>query len=244
MNNRLKQIRESEKKSHIEMYSNEQLYKTNSWLRKPIKTIQELIPLFKEYRAIKVLDLGCGVGRNCLAIACEYKDKNCIIDCVDILELAIDKLKENAKQYGVTSHINGVVDAIENYVIPEKSYDFIMAVSALEHIDTEDSFLNKLVEIREGICENGVVCLVINTDVRERELVTGNDIPAQFEVNLPTEKVQLILKEIFAGWTVIKFAVQEQQYDIPRESGIVELSTNVVSFVAKNEGVAFEKDKR
>ena len=47
MNNRLKQIRESEKKSHIEIYSNEQLYKTEGWLKKPIKIIQDIIPLFR-----------------------------------------------------------------------------------------------------------------------------------------------------------------------------------------------------
>lgn len=33
MRDRLLQIRENEKKSHIEMYSNEQLFKTESWLK-------------------------------------------------------------------------------------------------------------------------------------------------------------------------------------------------------------------
>lgn len=36
---RLESIRESERKSHIEMYSNEELYKEGSWLSKPIKTV-------------------------------------------------------------------------------------------------------------------------------------------------------------------------------------------------------------
>ena len=47
--NRLKQIRESEKQSHIEMYSNSELYKEGSWLRKPIKTVLDIIPLFNDY---------------------------------------------------------------------------------------------------------------------------------------------------------------------------------------------------
>ncbi len=63
MDSRIKQIRESEKKSHIEMYSTEELYKSESWLKKTIKTVQELIPMFKDYQKIHVLDLGCGVGR-------------------------------------------------------------------------------------------------------------------------------------------------------------------------------------
>ena len=67
-NNRLKQIRESERKSHIEMYSNDELYKEGSWLRRPIKTVLDIINLFDEYEEINVLDLGCGVGRNCIYI--------------------------------------------------------------------------------------------------------------------------------------------------------------------------------
>ena len=59
MDERLKRIRESEKKSHMEIYSNEQLYQTDSWLKKPIKTVQELIPLFREYKKLKVLDQEC-----------------------------------------------------------------------------------------------------------------------------------------------------------------------------------------
>ncbi len=103
MDNRIKVIRESEKKSHIEMYSNDELYQPGSWLNRPIKTIKEIVPLFGEYRRLRVLDLGCGVGRN----------------------------------------------------------------------------------------------------------------------------------SIFEGWTVLKTTVQEQQYDIPRENGMCDLQTKVVSFVAR-----------
>ena len=233
MNNRIRQIRESEKKSHIEMYSNDELYKTGSWLKKPIKTIQEIIPLFKDYKELNVLDLGCGVGRNSISIAQEYKNADCIIECVDILELAIEKLYSNANEYGVSSNIRGIVKPIEDYVIQANSYDFIMAVSALEHVDTKNTFIDKLVEIREGIRENGVVCLIINSNVRENDKATGNKVPAQFEVNLSTQELQTILNQIFIEWTILKTTVQEQQYDIPRENGVSDLKTSVVSFVAR-----------
>lgn len=233
MNDRLKKIRESEKKSHIEVYSNEELYETESWLKKPIKTIYDLIPIFKECKKLKVLDLGCGVGRNCIPIACEYKAIDCVIEGVDILELAIEKLHTNAMKYGVASNIHGIVKPIEDYVIRKNEYDLIIAVSALEHIDTEDSFVNKLIEIKNGISENGVVCLVINSNVREIDNATGKPLPAQFEVNLPTDDLQSMLNKTFAGWTVIKSTVQEQQYDIPRELGLSHLNTSVISFVAQ-----------
>ena len=133
----------------------------------------------------------------------------------------------------MTSNIHGIVKSIEDYVINKNEYDLIIAVSALEHIDTENSFINKLIEIRDGICENGVVCFVINSNVREYDKVTGNQLLAQFEVNLSTENIQSILSKTFIGWTVMKSTVQEQQYDIPRESGLSSLKTSVVSFVAR-----------
>ncbi len=232
-NDRLKQIRESEKQSHIEMYSNSELYKEGSWLRKPIKTILDIIPLFSDITELNVLDLGCGVGRNCIAIAQNFKNIQCKIDCVDILDLAIDKLYDNAKELGVASSINGIVEPIENYPIKENKYDLIIAVSALEHIDSEQSFFNKLSEIKNGIRSNGIVCLVINSDVKETEKTTGKEIPAQFEVNISTEKIQSVLKEIFSDFKTIKTSVSEQQYDIPRGNIISNLKTTVITFVAR-----------
>lgn len=63
--------------------------------------------------------------------------------------------------------------------------------------------------------------------------MTGKEIPAQFEVNLPTAELQTILNQTFVNWTVLKTTVQEQEYDIPRENGVSELRTHVVSFVAR-----------
>ncbi len=230
---RLAQIRESEKKSHIEMYSKSELFQEGSWLRKPIKTILDLLPEFKEYKALHVLDLGCGVGRNCISVAREYTDIPCIIDCVDILEIAIEKLYQNAREYGVESNINGVVQPIEDFEIAENTYDFIIAVSALEHIDSKESFVQKLTEINRGMREHGIVCLVVNSSVTEHDKETGEALPAQFEVNLPTEELQKLLEHNFTDWEVLKSTVQEQQYDIPRECGISELRSNVVTFVGR-----------
>lgn len=232
---RLRYIRESERRSHEEMYSNEELFQKGSWLQKPIKTILEIIPLFEDYKELNVLDLGCGVGRNCILIVQHYLNIMRSTDYVDILELAIVKLGLNAKKYSVSEHINGVVSSIEDYLIRKNCYDLMIAVSALEHIDSKDSFVNKLKEISAGIRESGTVCLVINSEVRECDKLTGEMIPAQFEVNLSTCELQELLRQAFAGWRVIKSIVNEQQYDIPREDKISELKTRVVTYVARKQ---------
>lgn len=229
----LQKIRESERKSHEELYSSKELYKEGSWLNKPIKTVLDILPLFEGHEELRALDIGSGVGRNSIAIAQWYKEIDCRVDCVDILELAIEKLQENAEKHGVAHCIHGVVSAIEDFEISENTYDFVLAVSALEHIDSKASFVKKLDEIAKGIRENGVVCLVINSEVKEADKATGKSLPPQFEVNLPTEELQGLLDEVFAGWEVLKSTVREQKYDIPREDIVSALETKVVTFVAR-----------
>lgn len=233
MDERLFRIRESERKSHTEIYMNEALYNSNSWLQKPIKTVRELSLLFDDYSELRVLDLGCGVGRNSIYIAERFKDKSCIVDCVDLLDIAIQKLMQNAKEHNVTRKINGINKSIEEFKIDSQSYDLIMAISALEHIDTEESFLIKLNEIKNGLRENGIVCFVINSNVREMNLNTNEVIDAQFEVNLPTEKLQEYLTKVFNDCDLLKSSVIEQEYDIPREMFISRLHTDVVTYVVR-----------
>ena len=230
---RLQSIRESERNSHIELYSSEELYKEGSWLNKPIKTVTDLFPQFENHKEFRALDLGSGVGRNSIAIAKQFQNMSCRVDCVDILELAIEKLLENSKRYSVEKCIHGTVCPMEEFKIVPDTYDLILSVSALEHVDSKESFIKKLQEMRAGIKEQGVVCLVVNSEVKERNKETGEDLFPQFEVNLPTQELQGILQTIFAGWEILKSTIRGQQYDIPREGCISELSTNVVTFVAK-----------
>lgn len=237
MNSQIKEIRENERKSHIDMYSHQSLYKSGSWLQRPVKTVMELVPLFRSHTQLRILDLGCGVGRNSIAIARHLSHLPCVIDCVDILDLAIEKLDENASVYDVSNNIHGIAEAIESFTIAPNHYDWIIAVSALEHVDSEVSFRKKLLEIRDGIRGGGIVCLIINSSITERRQSDGQPVPAQFEVNLPAEVLQLLLFQTFAGWNVLEFTVKPQEYSIPRDFGICQLQADVVTFVArKHEG--------
>ncbi|MBQ8574771.1 MAG: class I SAM-dependent methyltransferase [Clostridia bacterium] len=231
--NELAKIREAEKQSHIEIYSSAELFKEGSWLQKPVKTVTDIIPLLSDKNNLRVLDLGCGIGRNCIPIAKSFKDTDCRIDCVDILDFAIEKLYENAKFHSVENYINGIISPIENFEISQNTYDLIIAVSALEHIDSKNSFIDKLTEIDNGLEQNGIVCLIINSNVCEKEKDTGTPISPQFEVNLPTEELLTVLRCIFKDYQIIKETTVKQQYDIPRGNIISALSTDVVTFVAK-----------
>ena len=233
MSDRLYHIRQAEAASHTQAYSNHSLFSPGSWLAKPVKTVMDLLPLFEGYTAFRVLDLGSGVGRNCIPVAQHFSSIPCRVDCVDILELAVAKLNDNAQQYGVADHIRGIVSAIDDYEITADSYDLIMAISALEHIASQSSFEKKLIEIRDGLRHGGIACLIVNSGVVEHDKATGQELPPQFEVNLPTSQMRELLEKTFAGWQVIKHTIVHQKYDIPRENGIVDLETDVVTYVVR-----------
>lgn len=231
---RLKQIREAEKESHIRMYTEHTLYSGGGWLSKPIRTVLDIVPFFEGCQELRILDLGAGVGRNCIPFAQRYRNIPCRIDCVDILEPATRILQENAKAYDVSSSVFGITSPIETYTILPNEYDLIMAISSLEHVESEEIFWEKAMEIRKGIRGNGMVCLVINSNVVERDPSTGKELPPQFEVNLGTEALQTRLKGLFKGWQELKSTVAHQKYEIPRGESTVELETDVVTYVAKN----------
>lgn len=232
---RLSLIRSAEAASHTDAYSSHSLFTPGSWLAKPVKTVMDVLPLFEGYKTFRALDLGSGVGRNCIPLAQHFAKIPCRVDAVDILELAIGKLKENARQYGVADSIHGIVSSIDDYAIHADSYDLILAISALEHIASQRAFETKLTEIRSGLRSGGVVCLIVNSGVVEHDKATGKEVPPQFEVNLPTDEMERLLQEAFDGWQIIKHTTVHQKYDIPRQWGFSALETDVVTYVVRKE---------
>lgn len=89
---RLDEIRKAEAESHTKAYTNHTLFSPGSWLAKPVKTVLELLPLFEGHTDFRALDLGSGVGRNCIPVAQHFSSIPCWVDCVDILKLAIANL--------------------------------------------------------------------------------------------------------------------------------------------------------
>ncbi len=229
---RIRFIRNAEKESHEQVYTSKELFQKGSWLEKPVKTVMETLPLLEGMGPLRILDLGCGVGRNAIPIAQHLASGSCQIDCVDILPIAIGKLRENAERYAVSGAVRGIVSSIETFPVAKESYDLILAVSALEHLENEERFADKLREIWQGLRKNGIACLILNSDVHEYDPVTDQKLDPQFEVNLPTETLGEMLAHAFPGEILVR-KVCPQQYDIPRGDRIVRLTTNVVTLAVR-----------
>lgn len=148
--NRIQMIRSKEKTYHDHCYDNYELFEQGSWLYKPVKSILDLFSRFDELKEINVLDLGCGVGRNSIPLAKAIEDRNGKVVCVDLLESAIQKLQFNAAKFNVTDKVECVLSDIASFSIEAGHYNFIFAVSSLEHLDCEDTFNNVVAKIMQG----------------------------------------------------------------------------------------------
>ena len=229
--NRLTQIRQAEAESHTAAYESLQLYAPGSWLSKPVKALDELLPLYEAGMGLRCLDLGSGVGRN--AIVCAQRLPDSTVECVDILPIAIEKLRENAEKMGVSRQIRGIVSPVDAFSVEPGGYDLILAASVLEHLDARESAVRKMREIADGIRPGGAVLLVMNTGVREWDAETGEPMQAQFEVNLPPREVRALLGEIFCGWEVLWDKCIHYEYQVPRGSRNAMICAEVVTFTAR-----------
>ena len=229
--NRLETIRKAEAESHTAAYESLQLYAPGSWLSKPVKALEALLPLYAEREGLRVLDLGSGVGRN--AIACARALKNAQVTCVDILPMAIEKLMENAETFGVSEQIEGIAAPVDGFPIEPEGFDIILAGSVLEHLDSRASTLKTLDAISRGIRPGGAVLIVMNTGVKEWDVRTGETLDPQFEVNLHPEEARSLFAETFRGWEVLWDKTIHYEYEVPRGERTAMISAEVVTFTAR-----------
>jgi cyclopropane fatty-acyl-phospholipid synthase-like methyltransferase len=229
--NRLEVIRRAEAESHTAAYESLELYAPGSWLSKPVKALESLLPLYGSRRGLRVLDLGSGVGRN--AIACAQRLPDSRVECVDILPVAIEKLLENAEKLGVSRNIRGITQPVDEFSIKPLGYDSILAASVLEHLDSRESMERKLAEIAAGIRPGGAVLIVMNTGVRERDTETGEGLQPQFEVNLPPRDARALLEKTFPGWQTLWDKCIHYEYEVPRGSRLAMICAEVVTFTAR-----------
>lgn len=230
----LELIRLEEKKYHDSCYENYKLFEEGSWLHKPVKTVMDSLELLIDKENIQVLDLGAGVGRNTIPIAQKIKHLNGKVICVDILESAIEKLDDYSKKYDVGEIIETEQKDIGHYNIEENTFDFIVAVSTLEHIENEEAFHNVVQQMKFGTKRDGINCLIVNSEVEETDTITGEALDVMMEVNLKTKDMILMLENIYKGWEVISQVVKPLEYRILRNERDITLKTNAITFVVRN----------
>ncbi|MGG0240395.1 class I SAM-dependent methyltransferase [Bacillus rhizoplanae] len=236
--NRIQYIRQKEKKYHEHFYANHKLFKEGSWLHRPVSGVIEMMSLFQEQQCVTVLDLGCGVGRNSMPIAQRIKIGKVV--CVDLLSSALCRLKQYSYDFDVADRIQTVESNIKHYQITANEYDYIVAVSSLEHVPSKSELQNVLHNMKTGTKDNGINYIVMNSSVEEIDMNTNVKLDPLFEVNLATEEMLYTLRKIYTGWEELCVVVKPLEYRIAREEKHVLLRTNAITFCVRKKLKMYE----
>lgn len=151
---------------------------------------------------------------------------------MDLLDSALTKLQIYSQEYDVFEVIKTEKAAIENYYIQPNTYDYIIAVSSLEHVQSEED-LKRAPFYEKGTKIGGINCLIINSNIQEIDLHTNEELDALIEINLSTDKMIHLLKNIYEDWKEMKVEIKELAYDIVRNERHILLKTNAITFVVQ-----------
>jgi len=196
-------VREREKNYHEKLYDTYELFKKGSWLEKPMQEVLQAFAYIdqKKRKKLNVLDLGSGVGRHSIPLAQQIQGNSRVL-CVDLLEKSLSKLERNAQTYNVESRIVPVQADVEEYTISENTFDFIVAVSCIEHASSEDVFKRVIQKMIEGTRKGGVHCIIMNTDIQWIDVLSEEEIEPVVELNFKAKEALHILEEKYRDWNI------------------------------------------
>lgn len=230
---RLAKIRQKEKEYHDQCYENTELFTPGTWLHKPVKSVMDTLERLENLSMINILDLGCGIGRNSIPLAQKLKHKDGSIVCVDLLESAINKLKEYSEKYEVSEKMQFVLSDIADYAIPQNHFNLILSVSAIEHLESEVTFDSVLQEMVAGTKDGGINCLIISTNVKETVVSTGEALDPMYELLFTTDDLISKLQNAYRDWSLMKQTVKPYQVEITRDGRKVNLEGDVVTWTVQ-----------
>ncbi|KAB8134704.1 class I SAM-dependent methyltransferase [Gracilibacillus oryzae] len=228
---RISVIRESEKQYHDYCYQQHQLFEEGSWLHKPVKTVLELLPLLAQKNKPAVLDLGAGVGRNSIPLAKQLGSR---VVCVDLLDSALEGLKNYSRKYKVEHLIEPVKADLDNYFITPNQYDLIIAISSIEHTSSEANFDQLLKSMIKGTKCGGMHCLVVNSDIVEYDIDSEVELEPMMELNFSAEYLLDKFDHFYQGWLVRKKDIKQLEFEIARDNRKILLRTKAITYVVTN----------
>lgn len=233
MNNKLRIIRDEERKYHEACYDHNKLFEAGSWLSKPVETVMDTLAYFNSNDNLIVLDLGCGVGRNSIPIAESMKTRTGRVICVDLLESALTKLLDYSQEFGVSEYIETKLSDIGEYLIKDNEFDYIIAVSALEHVKSEQEFIEVLERMARGTRYNGINCIIMNTNIEEIDMLTGTELEPYMELNMTTNHAQQLILSAYRGWELKFTTIKALQFDIERNNRKILLKSDCITYVVQ-----------
>jgi ubiquinone/menaquinone biosynthesis C-methylase UbiE len=116
------------------------------WIDTFISSIQKAVP---NDNHIKILDIGCGSGRNIEA----YQSENIIIDGIDNSSEFVNICKKN----GLNVNLNDMT----NISKADDMYDYILSIASFHHLNDEGKRIKCLREMKRVLKKNGQILLSV-----------------------------------------------------------------------------------
>lgn len=224
--------RSEELRYHEQFYKEHDLFENDTWLSEPEELVMDALDQL-EGDNIRVLDLGCGVGRNSIPIARKLKPVGGRVDCVDLLPTAIDMLMKNAEKFDVAECIKPIVADAEGYQAPENTFDLIAACGCLEHVSSEEALQQAVQGLQAGTRPGGIHCLLINTDVTEQNRTTGKRKKGRIELNASLEQAVKWLNQWYQDWEIITQHAETEEIEESKGGKKVIFKSQLLSFMAR-----------
>lgn len=221
---------------HKEFFKKAKLFEKGTWIAESEDNLLKLIEeAFGYKKNVQVLDLGCGVGRNAIPIAKIIGPNGGTVTCVDVLDIAIEKLKENSEKYGVSNHIESEVAEVEKFSIKEGYFDLILSFSVLEHgVSNEASFFNVIRNIKNGTKKEGLNYLGITTNLEELDAKTLEKLPKDIVYDASFDEALSDLKDTYKDWEIVSNEKSSYKEEYMKNGGMIIWQSDFLTFVAKN----------
>lgn len=217
---------------HEDYYGSNKLYEEGSWLSEPDYEIEKLIEHLLNVDEPRILDLGAGVGRNAIYLAQKLDSNNPTIDCYDLLESAINQLKNYSIQYKVEKHINAYAQDMDNLSLEKNIYDGIMSISVLEHSQSYDTMTNTIKKLISATKSGGIHRLTFSTNRTVTSIKTGLAIESLVETPLERDSIVELLKEIYNDWSIEELSCIDYDENLERLGEEVNWKSSDLSFIA------------
>jgi len=117
---------------------------------KPVPFIVEALPVFRRIEASRILDLGCGAGRNSIYLARWEFD----VVGVDVSRSALRKAKSRSEAEGV-ENVAMVRASMTHLPFIDHSYDVVISVSVIHHA-VKEAIGKTIGEIHRVLKDNGL----------------------------------------------------------------------------------------
>lgn len=106
----------------------------------------------------RVLEIGCGDGRDTLHLARYFS----FIDCVDKSSIGLRKLRRRASAEGLLEKIRTNHSSIEDIYFEKDAYQVVVAVTLFDHLPRPNSIEN-MERVIDSLAQGALLFLVVHT---------------------------------------------------------------------------------